>query len=110
MSRDEPQKINHDGYYIINLDKEHGGYEGTHWVGLIIKHHLFKHYNVHYNDVKYQDKTSAGNSQLQLELELAKVQLEQLKISASHRGSASSGLYNAEISSKNRPTYPYKKI
>jgi hypothetical protein len=77
MSRDEPQMIDHDGYYIINLDKARGGYGGTHWVGLIIKgknayycdsygayppemisDHLFKHYIVHYNDVKYQDNKS----------------------------------------------------
>jgi hypothetical protein len=51
ISRDEPQMINHDGYYIINLDTAHGGYGGNHWVGLIIKEHLFKHYIVHYNDV-----------------------------------------------------------
>jgi hypothetical protein len=69
--------IDHDGYYIINLDKARGGYGGTHWVGLIIKgknayycdsygayppemisDHLFKHYIVHYNDVKYQDNKS----------------------------------------------------
>jgi hypothetical protein len=43
ISRDEPQMIYHDGYYIINLDKAYGG--------KMISDHLFKHYDAHNNDV-----------------------------------------------------------
>lgn len=50
-----------------------------------------------------------GKSQLQLELELAKVQLEQLKISANRRGSASSGLYTPRSPVKTGIHTPTKK-
>lgn len=75
LSKDEPHKINHDGYYIINLDDKTG--LGTHWTGLVIdgtkafycdsfgtypseliSQFLMTHYTVYYNDRQYQHNDS----------------------------------------------------
>lgn len=77
VMRDEIEKIEGDGFYIINLDRS--GNTGTHWTALIINknkayyidsfgvlppeeiyNYLLKKYTVYYNSSQYQDNNSSA--------------------------------------------------